>query len=171
MFINLLGLATGFAITLLIIQYVRFEFSYENTHTNADRLVRLTMDYMDGDTVTAQDCETNPPTGAKVLAEMSKVENFTRAYPIGEPHVNIDVGDEHFILEKVFAVDNSFFNMFSYPLLYGSKKNVFKQPNQAVLTETTALKYFNKKKCNWRNTGNAPFKGSCFVGNCWCCSR
>ncbi len=50
-FINLLGLATGFAITLLIVQYVRFEFSYENTHINADRLVRLTMDYMDGETV------------------------------------------------------------------------------------------------------------------------
>ena len=65
---------TGFAITLLIIQYVRFEFSYENTHVNADRLVRLTMDYMDGETVTAQDCETNPPTGAKVLAEMPEVE-------------------------------------------------------------------------------------------------
>ncbi len=144
-FINLLGLATGFAITLLIIQYVRFEFSYENTHVNADRLVRLTMDYMDGETVTAQDCETNPPTGAKVLAEMPEVENFTRAYPVGEPNVNIAIGNEHFILEKLFAVDHSFFNMFSYPLMYGTKKDIFKQPNQAVLTETTALKYFNKK--------------------------
>jgi len=145
MFINLLGLATGFAITLLIIQYVRFEFSYESTHENADRLVRLTMDYMDGETVTAQDCETNPPTGAMALAEMPEVENFTRAYPVGEPNVNIDVGNEHFILEKVFAVDNAFFDMFSYPLLYGTKKDIFKQPNQAVITETTALKYFNKK--------------------------
>lgn len=144
-FINLLGLATGFAITLLIIQYVRFEFSYENTHVNADRLVRLTMDYMDGETVTAQDCETNPPTGAKVLAEIPEVENFTRAYPIGEPNVNIAIGNEHFILEKLFAVDHAFFDMFSYPLIYGSKQDIFKQPNQAVLTETTALKYFNKK--------------------------
>ncbi len=144
-FINLLGLATGFAITLLIIQYVRFEFSYENTHSNADRLVRLTMDYMDGETVTAQDCETNPPTGALVLAEIPEVENFTRAYPIGEPNVNIAIGNEHFILEKLFAVDHAFFDMFSYPLIYGSKKDIFKQPNQAVLTETTALKYFNKK--------------------------
>ena len=145
MFINLLGLATGFAITLLIIQYVRFEFSYESTHENADRLVRLTMDYMDGETVTAQDCETNPPTGAMALAEMPEVENFTRAYPVGEPNVNIDVGNEHFILEKVFAVDNAFFDMFSYPLQYGTKKDIFKQPNQTVITETTALKYFNRK--------------------------
>ena len=145
MFINLLGLATGFAITLLIIQYVRFEFSYENTHSNSDRLVRLTIDYMDGETVTAQDCETNPPTGALVLAELPEVENFTRVYPLGEPTVNIDFGDEHFVLEKLFAVDNSFFNMFNYPLIYGTKKEIFNRPNQAVLTETTALKYFNKK--------------------------
>ncbi|MDD7888058.1 ABC transporter permease [Flavivirga sp. 57AJ16] len=144
-FINLLGLATGFAITLLIVQYVRFEFSYENTHVNADRLVRLTTDYMDGETVAEQDCETNPPLGPLVTTELPEVENFTRVYPLGEPTVNISIENEHFILDKLFAVDNAFFDMFTCPLLYGVKKDIFKQPNQAVLTESTALKYFGKK--------------------------
>ena len=93
-FINLLGLTTGFAITLLIVQYVRFELSYEDTHLNAERIVRLTNDIMDGESVSAQDCETYPPTGPKIMAEMPEVENFTRAYQIGEPSVIIQVGEQ-----------------------------------------------------------------------------
>lgn len=143
-FINLLSLTTGFAITLLIVQYVRFELSFENSHANADRIVRLTNDIMDGESVSAQDCETYPPTGPKILAEMTEVENFTRAYQIGEPSVIIQVGEQQHELEKVYAVDASFFSMFTYPLLYGADKDIFKGPNQVVLPESTALKYFNR---------------------------
>lgn len=144
-FINLLGLATGFAITLLIIQYVRFELSYENTHTNVDRIVRLTTNIMDGESVSAQDCETYPPTGSRIMRELAEVENFTRAYQIGEPSVIIRVENQQHILDRMYAVDALFFSMFTYPLTYGTKKGIFTQPNQAVVTETTAIKYFNRK--------------------------
>lgn len=144
-FINLLGLATGFAITLLIIQYVRFELSYEDTHTNADRIVRLTNNIMDGETVSSQDCETYPPTGPRIKSELSEVEDFTRAYQIGEPSVIIKIGDQAYELQKMYAVDASFFSIFNYPLTYGTERGIFEQPNQTVITETTALKYFNRK--------------------------
>lgn len=42
-FINILGLAIGLAVTLLIIQYVRFELSYENTH-NKKELRKLVLE-------------------------------------------------------------------------------------------------------------------------------
>ncbi len=142
--INLLGLATGFAIALLIIQYVRFELSYENTHKKADRIVRLTYDIMDGETVSSQDCETNPPLGAKLKSEMAEVEDVTRAYHIGEPSVTIEVDNKQFIVEKVYAADPSFFNLFTYPLLHGKQDGIFTEPNQTVLTASNALKYFNR---------------------------
>lgn len=144
-FINLSGLATGFAITLLIIQYVRFEFSYESTHAHADRIVRLTQDIMDGETVSSQDCETYPPIGPKMKDEIPEVEDFTRVYQIGEPSIPIRVGEQQHILNRLYAVDPSFFSMFSYPLLHGNQEDLFEKPNQAVITETTALKYFNRK--------------------------
>ncbi|WP_298534547.1 ABC transporter permease [uncultured Algibacter sp.] len=142
--INLLGLATGFAIALLIIQYVRFELSYENTHEKANRIVRLTYDIMDGETVSSQDCETNPPLGAKLQSEMAEVEDFTRVYHIGEPTITIEVDNKQFIVEKVYAIDPSFFNLFSYPLIHGEKEGLLTQPNQTVVTESIALKYFNR---------------------------
>ncbi len=141
--INLVGLATGLAVALLIIQYVRFELSYENTHPLADRIVRLTMDYMNGNTLDSQDTETNPPLGAKVAGEIPEVVNFTRAYPYGEPNVTVKIGEEYHLVEKVFAVDSSFFSMFNYPLTRGNRKGIMTKPRQAVLTEGMAMKYFN----------------------------
>ena len=142
-FINLLGLASGLAITLLIIQYVRYEFSYEKPHKNADQIVRLTMDYMDGETVSTQDCETNPPTGALAASQMNEVIDFTRAYPIGEPNQIVKIEQEQYVLEKVFAVDSSFFSMFTYPLIRGSEYDIFKTAGETVVSETTAKRLFN----------------------------
>ena len=141
--INLVGLATGLAVALLIIQYVRFELSYENTHPLADRIVRLTMDYMNGETLDTQDTETNPPLGATVAGEIPEVVNYTRAYPFGEPNVTVQIGEDYHLVEKVFAVDSSFFSMFNYPLIRGAKKGIMTKTRQAVLTEGMAMKYFN----------------------------
>ncbi len=141
--INIVGLATGLAVALLIIQYVRFELSYENTHPLANRVVRLTMDYLNGETLDTQDTETNPPIGAKALREMPEVINYTRAYPFGEPNVTVQIGEEYHLVEKVFAVDSSFFSMFNYPLIRGSKQGIMTKTRQAVLTESMAMKYFN----------------------------
>ena len=143
-FTNLLGLATGFAITLLIVQYVKFERSYENTHPNADRIVRLTLDYLTGSTVTTQDSEVYPVVGPTIKSEISEVEIYTRVYPIGEPNSPMQIEDKQFLMKNLYAVDADFFKMFNYKLIYGSEKDLFQKPNEAVITESTALKYFNR---------------------------
>ncbi|PAM96177.1 hypothetical protein B4N84_03635, partial [Flavobacterium sp. IR1] len=97
-------------------QYVRYEFSYEDTHSNADQVVRLTIDHMDGESVTAQDCETHPPLGPRLMTDIPEVVDFTRAYQIGEPSVNVKTGEETFLVERMYAADTSFFNLFTYPL-------------------------------------------------------
>jgi putative ABC transport system permease protein len=143
-FINILGLAIGLAVTLLIIQYVRFELSYENTNKNADNIVRLTMDYLDGGSVITQDCETYPPIGPRITAELPEVKNFTRAYGLGDPDANFKIGDQPFLVDKVYAADPSFFSIFDYPLLHGSREGIFDEPYQIVLTESIAKRFFNR---------------------------
>lgn len=143
-FINLIGLATGFAITLLIVQYVQYERSYESTHPNAGRVVRLTLNFMTGNSVTTQDSEIYPPVGPKLQEEVPEVEAYTRVYAIGEPNSSIQIGEQQFFMKDLYAVDADFFRMFNYKLIYGSEKDLFQKPNEAVITESTALKYFNR---------------------------
>lgn len=140
--INVLGLSTGLAIALLILIYVRFELSYENKNPLADRLVRISMDYFNGESLIDQDAEMYPPAGPRIASEFSEVESFTRAAPFND--ATIRVGDEFFRQTKMFAVDSSFFQLFNYSLLYGNSKNIFQSPNEMVLTEAQALKYFNR---------------------------
>ncbi|CAM4169666.1 ABC transporter permease [Gillisia hiemivivida] len=142
--INLIGLATGFAITLLIVQYVQFERSYENTHPNADRVVRLTLNLMTGNSVTTQDSEMYPPVGPKLVSEVPEVEAYSRVYAIGEPNSPMQIKEQQFLMKDLYAVDADFFKMFNYKLIHGSEKDLFKKPNQAIITESTALKYFNR---------------------------
>ncbi len=42
--INIMGLTVGMAACFLIFLYVRFELSYDNFHTKADRIYRLRAD-------------------------------------------------------------------------------------------------------------------------------
>ncbi len=138
--INILGLSVGLAIALLIIQYVKYEFSYESYNPNANQMVRITMDYMDGETLVEQDCETYPPLGPKISAEFSEVEDFTRAYNI-DP-LTIKVGENYFRENLMYATDKSFFRMFNYPLIQGNIESIFAKPNEVVLTENSAIKLF-----------------------------
>ncbi|ELR72529.1 hypothetical protein C900_01307 [Fulvivirga imtechensis AK7] len=140
--INVAGLATALAIALLIFQYVQFEFSYEDYNPKADRLIRLTKDNMNGATVVDQDCETNPPLGPLLAAELPEVEAFTRAYHIDQ-HM-LKVGDEVYREPRTYAADPTFFELFNYKFIHGNPGKVFLEPHEVILTESTALKYYNK---------------------------
>lgn len=141
--INVAGLATGMAVALLIVQYVRYELSYETSYPLSDRLVRLTIDYLNGGTVDAQDAGAYPPIGPKAKRELSEVVNYTRAYSVRGPNTTVQIGNSYHVIPNVYAVDSSFFSMFNYPLLRGGKTGLFTSPRQAVLTKKMALTYFH----------------------------
>lgn len=138
--INVLGLASALAIAMLIIQYVRFELSYEDYNPNAGELVRVTMDYLDGDVVFEQDCETYPPLGPLIKAEFSEVKEFARAYHIDQ--LTLKAGNNYFQESKMYGADASFFTLFNHPFIKGNQEAAFKAPNEMVLTHSQALKFF-----------------------------
>ena len=49
-FVNGIGLLSGFVLAILILIYVRFEQSYEHYNPISERVVRITLDYLDGET-------------------------------------------------------------------------------------------------------------------------
>lgn len=142
-FINILGLAAGMAITILIVQYARFELTYENTHEKADRIVRITTDYLDNGTLVEQDCEVFPPLPQLAADKIPEVVNNTRVYMMEEVKT-IEVDNQQLSETHIYGADPSFFDIFDYPLIHGNKEGLFEKPYEAVVTETTAIKYFGK---------------------------
>ncbi|MEM6630235.1 MAG: ABC transporter permease [Bacteroidota bacterium] len=138
--LNIVGLATGLAACLLILQYVRFERSYEEMHQNADRIARITLDYYDGETMTDQDAETYRPLGPAIVNEIPEAVDFCRLH-----HFDVrefTYGDKIYQEERVYMGTASTLNMFSYRFLEGDPQSVLQNPFELLVTQSMAQKYF-----------------------------
>ncbi|HOP02835.1 MAG TPA: ABC transporter permease [Tenuifilaceae bacterium] len=139
--INIFGLAVGIASALLIMLYVIDEFSYDKFHPNAKNIHRICLDakIQDTELIGPISCV---PIGPTSVNNYPDIVNFTRVFTFsGEPVVRFE--DKTFVEKKVFFVDSTFFQVFDgFTLLRGDKYDVLKRPNQMVMTESTAFRYF-----------------------------
>lgn len=139
--INILGLATAIACCIMIALYVFHERGYDRFHKNADRIVRVTMEF-------ASDGTPNKVgvTGNKVYPDFKRVfpevENGVRTYPASEI---VQYGNKVFDEKKFLYADSTFFNIFSFRLLRGNPSHALDKANQVVLTESSAQKYFGNE--------------------------
>ena len=47
---------------------------------------------------------------------------------------------------KLYRVDSSFFDVFTFPFVEGNAKNAFKEINSIIVTQTSAKKYFGNEE-------------------------
>jgi putative ABC transport system permease protein len=138
--LNVIGLALGIASTILIIFYIRFEFSYDNFHNNSDKIFRISVKDSREGKVLMDSPVFVPPIGPAMKDEIPEVNQYTRFSTLRTMYFNI--GDNSWKIENVSYADSTFFELFSFSLLQGNKTNVLKEPYSAVLTESTARKLF-----------------------------
>lgn len=137
--INILGLSTGIACSLLIALFVINEAGYDTYHVKKDRIFRAILNgKVGGQELTT----TSSPAvmGPTMLKEFPEIENFMRMSGRG-PTV-IESNNQTFTEEHMIEVDSSFFNFFSIPVLKGDVQNLLNAPRKAVLSESTARKIF-----------------------------
>jgi putative ABC transport system permease protein len=139
--INVLGLALGLTICLIIVFYVADELSYDRYNTKASRIYRVNEDLKLGNNK-VQYAVCMPP-----LAQVLKND-----YPYIENAVRLKKADDIFNLKKgtqlirergVIFADPGVFDVFTLPIISGDPASALKEPNTIVLTESSAKKYFN----------------------------
>jgi putative ABC transport system permease protein len=144
--INLSGLAVGITACILIMLFVKSEFSYDKFHNNSGRLYRAWQHekYEGQDFINTV---TPLPMGAAIQANYPEVENNCRVYSVN-PNVKID---NNTFTEDVRMVDSTFFQLFDFTLIDGNRNNPFPTSNSAILTEELAKKYFGNQNPIGRN--------------------
>jgi putative ABC transport system permease protein len=146
--LNVLGLSVGLATCLLIVFYVIDELSYDKYNTKADRVYRMTIEaklngnagvYATSEVTWKNVLQTSFPDVEKVARLIDKNGLFLSPQKF---YVKKNNGD---ILEKkiVFS-ESSLFSVFTLPMIDGSPSTALDEPHTAVITESTAKKYFNK---------------------------
>ncbi len=124
--INIFGLAIGMAACFFIFQYVHFESGFDSFNKNADRLYRVPISYTGSMSSVPITASNHPAVGPAMKKEFPEVEDFTRLVNISTFATSfyLSYKPEHqtpriFSELGVLVADGSFFNLFSYPLIYG----------------------------------------------------
>lgn len=138
-FINIFGLALGIAASLLILQYARFELSYDRFEPNAGRIFRLQQNRYNEGKLSTQWAAGATGIGPAVKEALPEVESFARLLGTG---AIVSYKDQEFREEKMYFSNDAFLPMFSYKAVEGSVNGALKDVNMAVLTASTARKYF-----------------------------
>jgi putative ABC transport system permease protein len=137
-FVNIIGLTTGIVSCILIGLYIGHELSYDHFHKNADRIVRITMEYSNGGII-GKYAQTGTKVGPQLKRTFPQVVSFARTFRF--PRV-ITYREKVFDEKNFLYADSSFFGIFSFKLIKGNIATVLNAPHQLVITETMAKKYF-----------------------------
>ncbi len=136
------GLATGLAVTLLIVLYITHEYSYDRFHRNVDRIVKVEMKHTDT-TMTYSVPWMSYRFGEAVKNASPEVEDFARFVPAGSRSLSVKSDEKHKFYEDNFAfADTGFVRMFDFPFVQGNLATALARPATVLLTESMARKYF-----------------------------
>jgi putative ABC transport system permease protein len=140
--INIAGLSVGMACFILILLFINYEFSYEEHHTNADRIYKV---YVEHHLPTGVNrIRSSPVPLAEALHnEIPEIQDFARIQTIGNPLFRYE--DRGFYESGAVCVDNGIFTLFSFPFVAGDEEHALQDKNTAVLTKDMAVKYFGRE--------------------------
>jgi putative ABC transport system permease protein len=138
-FINIFGLAIGIAASLLIFQYARQELSYDRFEPKSSRIYRLEQDRYNNGKLSTQWAAGAAGIGPTVKDALPEIESFARLRGTGSV---VSYKDKEFREKKMFFTNDDFLSMFSYQTLSGAATGALKDVNTAVITASTARKYF-----------------------------
>lgn len=141
--INVLGLSLGIFVFLIIFSYVKHEFSYDNFHTDADRIYSLVKEGQAG--------EDNyqgvnrygvfpAPLHDVLKTKISGILYSTRITQSGD--VVIETGGKTFYEKKLFAADADLFQILTFHWLEGEGKTMLAKPYTAAISKSMAIKLF-----------------------------
>jgi len=139
-FINIFGLTIGLSCCLLIGLYIQHELSYDDFEVNANRVVRVIMEYkFDGGDDFKKGNYTSVRVAKVFKQTFPEIENAVKMVK----YKRLVQYNGNLVNEKNFMyADPSFFNVFSFKLLQGNAQTALAVPNQVILTQSTAARYF-----------------------------
>jgi predicted permease len=145
--INTIGLAVGIAASLLIFLVIQFETSFDNFHPKKNSIYRVGTEFHNQDGISYSDGVSFPVAkGLRVdFPQIKEVASIFRNG--GQITVEDEKEQKKFQEDHFYYAEPQFFSMFNFPFLAGSAKTSLNNPNNAVLTQATAEKYFG----NWKS--------------------
>ncbi len=141
--INIASLTIGIIGCLVIGLFVWDEWQYDRNIPGGENVYRIYEQRKDNNAITY--AAISPPAFATFLKQQyPEVDTTLRILMSGDKFL-MEVGDKRAYEEKGWFVESSFFKMFPLKSLKGDSASCLSLPNQIVISEDLANKYFGKE--------------------------
>ena len=139
--INTFGLTLGFTSVLLILVFVRYEFSFDQFHPNSENVFRVNFSFKDNAGNVTTLVNSPPALAPGIAGKFPEIDKISRMrYAMNCLLAN---GDVRFYEDHGYYADSLFLEILQFELVAGDPLAALDQPNTIVITEEMALKYFN----------------------------
>ena len=140
-FINIVSLAIGLTCCMLILLYIRYEFSFDKYHDNAQHIYRAVREEK-GTPVWFN--SSAHPLAAALKEDFPEVIRATRVKKNEELGV-VEYNSKLFNEDGIYYADQDFLEMFTFPLVSGHRDTALTEPFSVLLTKEMAEKYFGNE--------------------------
>jgi putative ABC transport system permease protein len=140
--INIIGLAVSMSVGLLVIAFLTDLLSYDDFHAKRNRIYRILTKNESSDKSIRDFASTSLKAGNKIRETIAGIEDLTLIRR--EFSGDAKVGEETVVPIQALWADQSFFKVFTFPLVKGDPATALKEPNSLVITEKTAKKLFGE---------------------------
>jgi putative ABC transport system permease protein len=135
--VNILGLAIGMSVCLLMMVYVVNETRYEDFQKNGDRIYRIALEWgRKGSRM--KFAGTMPGLAPALAAEFPEVESAVRVRVDRNVELKTEQSSESISADTALFADPDFFEMFSFPRRPGFEQDPLKEPFETVLSASLA---------------------------------
>src|SRR6056297_487897 len=138
--LNILGLAIGLTCVILIWLFLKEQLTYDRYHEDYKRIYRLGSHFE----VQGKPDEfaiSSIPIAPVIKDEMPGiVEEMVRFF---EPGTNVfKYNEKEFYEDNIVFADSTVFDVFTHNFIAGNKQDALDEPNEIVLSESVANKFF-----------------------------
>ncbi len=136
------GLSLGIAIALVLGWWVMNEMKFDRFNADAHKIYRVCREgFLNNETVKIG--TVFAPLSREAKERLPQIEESVRITTTGKER--IQVGELTNYEASVYLADTNFFQFFDYPIKTGDINSCFNDPDQIVITESFAIKYFGNK--------------------------
>ncbi|MEM9829949.1 MAG: FtsX-like permease family protein [Bacteroidota bacterium] len=144
--LNIVGLAIGIAVSIIILLYLQNDLTYDQHHVNHEQIYRLVTN-VKGPGVEFHTASAAREMGPMLSEDLPEILSFVRLQGMGRVLVTVPGEMESMYNEEDWGrADSTIFNIFTHPFLEGDPVTALKEKNSIVLTKSLARKYFGEEE-------------------------
>ena len=136
--LNVFGLTIGIVVCAVIGLWLQRELSYDNFHPNGKQIFRIVNTFK-SESESFSQAGSGTALGAQLPKHIPSIQSACRVF---DQTFKVKTGDNVFVESNCAAVDSNFFRFFGFRLIKGQAEKVLMRPDQLVISEKLAIKYF-----------------------------